>query len=217
VRKTKIHVCWCYTYLTLSFFKSDKSLVSDLSVNLDNMNKLRTHKHISEISDMMKKMWVWYGLNLMVGVSRKDWAWSSRENRKTKLFSTCVVVGDEALALQVIVLRAGKYIKDRDTEESNTDKSIIAKKKRGRKSYVDGDESTKVLTGCMSLFLRKREDIIRIRKATPNDELGWESYLQDIEAGDNEGCTSNVQRGRPVSGGIGFSSCECPSDEVVGV
>jgi hypothetical protein len=209
-------VSLCKTCFNLFFF-TDKSLVCDLSESLATMNKLRSYKHISEISETMKKMWTWYGLNLMVGVSRKDWAWRSRVNRKTRLFSACVVVGDEALALQIIALRANKYIKDRDTEEAITDKSAVLKKKRGRKSYVTGDESTKVLTGCMSVFLRKREDIIRIRKSTPNDELGWERYLQDIEAGDHEGCTSEVQKGRPNAGGIGFSSCECPVDEVVGV
>jgi hypothetical protein len=83
---------------------TDINLTLNLSKKLEMMNELRKTRHVSEAGEDMRKLWVWYGLELMVEVSRKEWAWRKLINRTTKLFTDCVVVGDEALALQVISL-----------------------------------------------------------------------------------------------------------------
>jgi hypothetical protein len=184
--------------------------------NLDTMNEQRTVRHINEVGDDIKRLWTWYGLEMMVAVARKDWTWYKRLNRKTRLFSDCVVVGDEALALQIISMRGDKYIKDRN--EAETAEEGRTKKKRGRKTAIDGDESTKVLTKGMDLFLKLRNDVLKIRSATRNDELGWEKYLREIELNELPGSTSS-NGSEKGSGNFdrGFNSDDCPNDEIVGV
>jgi hypothetical protein len=101
--------------------------------NLDTMNELRTNRHVNEVGGEIKQLWVWYGLEMMVAVARKDWTWHKRINRKTRLFSDCVVVGDEALALQIISMRGHKYIKERDEAETEERGITRRKKKRPQK------------------------------------------------------------------------------------
>jgi hypothetical protein len=190
-------------------------LTLNLSKKLEMMNELRKTRHVSEAGEDMRKLWVWYGLELMVGVSRKEWAWRKLINRTTKLFTDCVVVGDEALALQVISLRAEMYIKEREEKNANADVGET-KKKRGRKSYVEGDDSTMVLTERMGIFLRMRNDIIKIRRAAPNDDFGWDRFLRDVEENERTGCTSvNRSGSKSNTKEIRFNCCEIPMDEVV--
>ena len=88
------------------------------------MNGLRKTKNISEVSSDMKKLWVWYGLELLVGVSRKEWPWSHKKDRSTKLLTKCVRVGDEALALEVIELRGCEYMDLKRMKENREDTKL---------------------------------------------------------------------------------------------
>jgi hypothetical protein len=114
------------------------------------MNQLRLSKNIKEVSTEMKDLWVWYGLTLLVEVSRKEWKWHKRENRVTKIMSECVVIGDEALALQILMMRGGRYYKLKMRKEEGERLSL----KRGRRAFVEGDMTTEVLTERLDLYER---------------------------------------------------------------
>jgi hypothetical protein len=155
----------------------------------------------------MKELWVWYGLTLMVEVSRKEWAWHKRENRVTKHMSECVVVGDEALALQVVLMRGNMYFSIKVRKQEGESMSM----KRGRRAFVEGDVATEVLTERLDIYERMRGDVGRIRKASPNDEYGWERYLRDIESKQLDGSTSESTAGKRRAE-ISFDSYECSPD-----
>ena len=65
--------------------------------------------HIDGESEDMKGLWVWYGLTMMSTVMRRSWKWNSVVNRKNSMFHECVMIGDEALMLQIIELRIDEF------------------------------------------------------------------------------------------------------------
>jgi hypothetical protein len=140
------------------------------------MNTARLTKNISEVSDEMKELWEWYGLELMVYTARKDWPWKSKLNRISKRFSECVSIGDEALALQIIILRGKMYVTQRNKEALG----VEVKVGRCRKKAESGEEeSYAALTSRFDVFKAMRGLVAQIRERTKGDELGWEAHLMD--------------------------------------
>jgi hypothetical protein len=132
------------------------------------------------------------------------------------LFSECVVVGDEALALQVIAMRGEMYIREQE-ERSKMEGYQLLKRKRGRKSYVNGDESTRALTERISTFLRMRSDVVKIRHGANRDELEWDRYLLNVEVKRLEGDLSQHRSEKRRLKEGGFKSYEIPADDAVEV
>ena len=92
-----------------------------VAVDFESLNVARMTKRVEDVSEEMRELWVWYGLDLMVHVSRKELAWKQKGHRISKKFADCVTIGDEALALQIIALRGRSYVelklKRREGEE----------------------------------------------------------------------------------------------------
>jgi hypothetical protein len=190
---------------------TDNSLGKDLSINLETMNQLRLTTDIKEVSAHMKELWVWYGLSLMVNVCRKEWLWHKCETRKTRLMGECVVVGDEALALQIIWMRGESYFSLKLKQECGED----IRSRRGRKTFVKGDISTQALTERIDLYVKMRGDVTKIRKTTPNDELGWDRYLREVELKQMEGCTSETGADGRRKAEIVFDTYDFENDETI--
>ena len=85
--------------------------------------------HVSEDSQDMKALWVWYGLTMMSTVMRRGWKWNSVVNRKNCMFRDCVMIGDEALVLQIIELRVFEYWMEKEEKDRGEARQ---KTKRGR-------------------------------------------------------------------------------------
>jgi hypothetical protein len=188
---------------------ADNSLGKDLSINLETMNQLRLTTDIGEVSAHMKELWVWYGLSLMVNVCRKEWIWHKGETRKTRLMGECVVVGDEALALQIICMRGASYFDFKLKRQSGED----IRSRRGRKTFVKGEISTQALTERIDLYVKMRGDVAKIRKATPNDEFGWDRYLREVEIQQLDGCTTETGGSGKRKAAIVFDTYDCENDE----
>jgi hypothetical protein len=174
------------------------------------MNHLRLSTNIKEVSSHMKELWVWYGLSLMVNVCRKEWLWHKSETRKTRLMGECVVIGDEALALQIVSMRGGSYFDLKLKQQCGED----IRSRRGRKTFVKGDVSTQALTERIDLYVKMRCDVSKIRKATPNDEYGWDRYLREVELEQLNGCTSESGASGKRKAEIVFDTYDCENDEV---
>ena len=139
------------------------------------MNTACLTKNISEVSEEIKELWEWYGLELMVYTARKDWPWKSKQNRISKRFSECVTIGDEALALQIIILRGKMYVTQRNKEALG----VEVKVGRGRKKAESGEEASyAALTSCFDVYKAMRGLVTQIRDRTKS-ELGWEAHLMD--------------------------------------
>ena len=132
--------------------------------------------HINTVDDDLKKLWSWYGIELMTTVARKQWDWHSAEKRRTHLLRDCVWIGDEALACQVLELRGQGYMEER--KKANSGETI--KRKAGRKKGKIKPEEC--LKKNIELYFEYRQLISDIRKVEQNEEtndkFGWNEYIR---------------------------------------
>jgi hypothetical protein len=164
--------CCCLLFYNLDLEASCVGM--NITIDIDRMNEARLTKHISDVEDEdMKKLWLWYGLNLMVDISRKDWPWKNKQIRLIQTFSNSVTVGDEALVLQIIKLRGKVYVELRDKKAAGGDVKLV----KGRKRACETSQTA--LSAKFAVYKRMRDMVKRIRTKNPNDEFGWDGYLMD--------------------------------------
>jgi hypothetical protein len=95
-----------YLYIAANYVMESGKLKDDI----ESMNIMRRTKHVNEISQNMRDLWEWYGLDVMTAVSRRDWKWSKRSAQLNMLFTECVTEGDEAMAIQILDLRGEMFL-----------------------------------------------------------------------------------------------------------
>ena len=156
---------------------------------------IKDPRDVSTVSKKDERFWEWYGLVLMENVSRQGWAWKDVENRRNKLFYECVSEGDEALALQVLVLRGNYYKKQWQKRKDAKEDGEDFKEKRGRKKIDDqeGEEFVALqekidIFGDMHKLCYKVRVANRIVEGPPGgevvrewDKLSWCEFLQKAE------------------------------------
>ena len=156
--------------------------ISSPSGLLSDLQTLLTHRatmHIDGESEDMKRLWVWYGLSMMSTVMRRGWKWNSVVDRKNSMFRECVMVGDEALVLQIIELRIEEYWIEKERKDRG---DVREKRKRGR---TEGEQMSreKSLKDRICIFMGYREVVGNIRKSErdglQNDKFGWNKFLQN--------------------------------------
>ena len=159
----------------------------DLNKDLEEMLNLRQSKHIENVSNQMKALWRWYALVLLVKVSRSNWAWKQPDNRKSKHICECVSIGDEALVLTVLKLRAQDYFELREQKLLQ----VAPPKGRGRQRGTQPDPE-KNLWENIDLYFDFREKITAIRTSEAlDDKYGWNQYIcKEARNEYNVGCTT---------------------------
>lgn len=175
--------------------------------DLNTMNEYRKDKKIGDASKEMKELWCWYGLTLMVMVSRKEWKWSNKKTRQVKLFSECVSVSDESLAMMVLQLR-GSYYMELCLKKASLEHGCLSEK-RGRKKK--NDETDSGLVNEITVYLQKHNEVSEIRNKDKGDEGGWYGYLrqQELEKLNRGGeCSSSTAGGSKTS----FNNLDLPID-----
>jgi hypothetical protein len=127
----------------------------------------------------MKGLWVWYGLTMMSTVMRRGWKWNDVMNRKNCMLRDCVMIGDEALVLQIVELRILEYW----VEKEENDRGGLRKKRKRGRSEGETMSKEKGLKDRICIFMSYRELVGNIRKAErdgfQNDKFGWNKYLQN--------------------------------------
>ena len=101
--------------------------------NLKTMMELRKSTRVEDCDEGMKKLWEWYGLDLMRRVSRKDWKWGG-EIGELDFFSECVLPGDEAFVMAHLEAKIEHYCEIRKAiQENRYEKNDKPGRKRGKK------------------------------------------------------------------------------------
>lgn len=146
-----------------------------LNNDLRRMLELRKSVLIDEVSDSMKKLWRWYALDLLVKVSRSSWDWKQADMRNSKYLSKCVSVGDEAIVLTVLKLRAQDYFDSRSVNHVTPPKRGGRGRQRGMKP-----DPEKGLIENFDKYLEFRQVVESIRRAEGSDDtFGWNKYICD--------------------------------------
>lgn len=163
--------------------------------NLNTMMDLRRTKLIEECDEGIRKLWVWYCLELMRRVSRKDWAWGDDKKRKENRFSECVLQGDEAFVMANLESKIEHYCAIRSAKANNT----YQKSKRGRVKgqKMEEAQSAKEI-GLRYEYYREKMSELRILASEPlcqdnqeSDSLldNWDKYIQDAAAAESVGAS----------------------------
>ena len=160
----------------------------DFDADIRKMLRLRRTIKVEDAEEFDQRLWEWYGLDLMMAVSRSGWPWGLKSTPSEKLMHDCVSEGDEALALQVLNLR-GDYYKKLYKEGM--------KQQRGRKKRHKGKEFC-ALQEKISIYAQMHAAVKGIRQANKTvvtktfrqgytiqqlkveqyDKLGWCKHLQ---------------------------------------
>ena len=171
------HVCCC-------ILAPEQITKVDFRADIQTLLELRGSKDCKspDVTSDMRDLWEWYGLDLMSNCSRITWDWGVKANRDTKLFSDCVLVGDEALALQVLHLR-GKYYQKLYEERKRVGRKNF-KQPKGRKKAVEQDDKEFEATQKeLGLYRKLYEQVKEIRAANNDgddtDKFGWGKYLRE--------------------------------------
>ena len=64
-----------------------------MASDIANMNSLRGTTKVQDVSEAMRELWIWYGLELLAAVLKRGWGAKSAV-RKTKLMRDEVTVSD---------------------------------------------------------------------------------------------------------------------------
>ena len=167
------------------------------------MLQQRREKKFEEVEDEMRAFWRWYGLDLMVKVSHKDWPWSKKDYRRMRYMDECVSESDEALALQVLSLRGMKYIELRDERARAEDSgSKPPPKKKGK---IAGEDT---MGGTCDVFIQYHKLVEKAHAAKDN---GWCEYLME-EQKEMEQRKGSKKKGR---GGSGLNNLVLPFDKKI--
>jgi hypothetical protein len=194
------------TIIAAEHIKSAHGLLSDLQTLLTHRGTM----DVKEESDDMKRLWVWYGFTLMPTVMRRGWEWNSVVNRKNCLFRDCVLIGDEALVLQIVEIRIKDYWLDKESKKEGEATGI--KRKRGRTEGAMNKDTS--LKDRICIFMGYRDVVGKIRKAEKdgfqNDKFGWNKYLQNAA----RVIESASGAGRSKSSANDFRHLMIPGDDI---
>jgi hypothetical protein len=123
-----------------------------------------------------------------------------------------VTIGDEALALSILELKSDEYIEEKLRRQNNEYK----KGTRGRRRKNINNEVRKDdgLSHKVSAYLKHRETVQTLRKADPEDKLGWNDYIR-TKVRDDRNQQGNKRKGLILKNG--YSSMEIPMDDLTEV
>lgn len=183
-----------------------------LNKDLEQMLQFRQTKHINEVSQDMKALWRWYALTLLVKVSRSTWPWRDPENRNSKLMSECVSVGDEAVVLTVLQLRAQDYF-DLRKGKANAN-TPTTPKGRGRQKGVVPDPE-KNLCDNIDKYMMFREKIESVRIAEKEDKFGWNAYICQQACSEYSLFNGTTRRDRSKKRRTVYEKASLPMDSVM--
>lgn len=176
-----------------------------MKTDIATMNNKRQTTHIDDVSENLKALWVWYALDVMVAVSRRQWNWSKRSVQMNSLFTECVNEGDEALAIQIINLRGELFVEQGKLKRNGRKVALKVGRKNKHDDNFDGG-----LVGNIQKYVELHQEMKMIRALTPNDELGWSGYLRDVATNRSKGNSSVVSLASSKSSG--FNSMVLPED-----
>lgn len=114
-----------------------------LWTDLERLMERRGTVPYSSLQEKEKKLWMWYGLTLMVNVARKDWLWGRVRNRRSRTFQNSSYASDESLALMVIKARGIDYAKLYHANKRRSTSPATMTQPEASSSEEEGGESKK--------------------------------------------------------------------------
>jgi hypothetical protein len=117
---------------------------TNLKPDLYDLLEARRTTPVEMATEQLRNLWEWYALDCLKECSRKTWKWHSASCRSKDLMTNCVAVSDEALLLQILILRGEHYL--------GLKYGVRRPRKRGRNKVDSNDTSTIILPKKLDLF-----------------------------------------------------------------